>query len=119
MLLKWCEEALRWVRGQYTCLLGFCGTDGCLLTPAVPARAEKREDIEAVLKPLLVSRVKARVSSGLSIEESLPGFISTDVFEKHCLKQQKLVREVAEQLRGRPVGCTPKGSVARGRGAYD
>ena len=64
IVLKWRSETRRWERGKYTCLLGFCGSDGALLQPAVPARGEAWADIEAALRPLLRSIIAGRLAAG-------------------------------------------------------
>ena len=39
----------------YSCVLGFCGTDGSLLQPVQPVRGESWADIVPILKPLLAA----------------------------------------------------------------
>ena len=69
--------------------------------------------IEAALRPLLRSIIAGRLAAGLSLEESIPVFVSTDVFGRHRLKLRGLLHEVTQQVRLQPEGMTPRGSVER------
>ncbi|CAE8598795.1 unnamed protein product [Polarella glacialis] len=96
----------------FTCLLGFCGTDGSLLQPVVPLRGECWDDMEPVLETLLRDSVAARLQAGMSLEEAIPVFISTDSYSKHRLLLKKLVCKVVDHFRVQTVASTPRGPVS-------
>jgi hypothetical protein len=101
-------------RGRpFSCLIAFCGTDGSLLAPVTPMRGECWDDIELVLRPLLLSLISTRLQAGMTFEEALPTFIATDSYGKHRFKYRDLMRDVSQQLRLQPEGLTPRGSAAQ------
>ena len=59
----------------YSCLLGICGTDGALLEPVSPIRAEVASEITPILKRLLEDCFRTRLGAGLSMSEACPVFI--------------------------------------------
>ena len=59
--------------------MGFTGTDGSLLQPALPLRAE---DMEPMLEKLL-KMLQTRLEAGLSVPDALPCFVATESFHKH------------------------------------
>ena len=70
------------------------------------------QDIEAVLRPLLMELIAARSQAGLALEEALPVFVATDTYHKHYRKYTELMREMAALLRRQPFGETPRGPAS-------
>ena len=97
----------------YACLIAFAGTDGSLLAPVFPAKAESWADIEAILKPLLLDLVRARLAHGLTYGEAFPVFVATDNYGKHRFLLQRLIGSLAAQFRMQPEGTTPRGPAVQ------
>ena len=56
----------------FACIMGFTGTDGSLLQPPLPLRAEAWPDMEPMLQSLLSNILQQRLAAGLSLQDAVP-----------------------------------------------
>ena len=83
----------------FACIMGFTGTDGSLLQPPLPLRAEACPDMQPMLQTLLSNILQQRLAAGLSLQDAAPTFVATDSYHKHRLLLEKLRCKVGDQLR--------------------
>ena len=81
----------------FACIMGFTGTDGSLLQPPLPLRAEAWPDMQPMLQTLLSNILQQRLAAGLSLQDAVPTFVATDSYHKHRLLLEKLCCKVGDR----------------------
>lgn len=95
----------------YTAVVAFNGVDGSLLEPFHACMGESMADIEELLIPLLRDIRKFGLEAGLSLEDTLPVYHSTDVYAKQRKKLRSLYQRMWPDLNIRVLTETPKGAA--------
>ena len=93
------------------CLLAWTSVDGSLLKPVVPAMGEAFEDIVGDLDPLVDAMVAERLRGGLSSEDAVAAFHSTDMFGPHYRKLETFYEQKRRSFNVHVAIATPKGDA--------